>query len=62
MEAMAGQIVDNLEQMKEPPCLRHITIVSYDIMEINTTPSVESRGRRTVETVSSVEKKLTSKQ
>lgn len=33
--------------MKQPPSLRHIiTIVSYGIMEINTPPFEESRGRQ----------------
>lgn len=63
MEAMAGQLVDNLEQMEDPPCLRNIlTIESYGIMEINTTPSEESRGRQTVETSFLSREKLTSKQ
>lgn len=50
VEAAAAQLADNLDQMKEPPCLRHVlTIVSYGIMEINTTPFDESRERQTVE-------------
>lgn len=37
--AVVIQLVDNLEQMNKPPCLRHIiTIVSYGVMKSTPLP------------------------
>lgn len=49
LETKPGQLVDNLEQMKEPPCLRHIiTVVSYtDIIELNQHHSLCAKQRKT---------------